>query len=69
MHLNLPRSERQLWRIYLTDHLGNPPPNYNPDIRIKFTTKSKVYRVLYRGKLVATADYSTTPPEIQHADR
>lgn len=64
MRLKLPKSERQLWRVYLTDHLGNPPPSHNPDIRIKFTTNPKVYRVLYRGRLVATADYSTTPPKV-----
>ena len=69
MDLNLPKSERNLWRVYLTDHLGNPPKDYNPDIRIKFTTDSKVYKVLLKGKLIALADYHSTPPRITNVDR
>lgn len=65
MDLRLPKSERQLWRIYLTDHQGDPPEAYNPDIRIKFTTDPKIYKVLHKGVLVATADYHTTPPKIK----
>jgi hypothetical protein len=60
--LKLPKSERQLWRVYLTDHLGKPPRSYDPSIRIKFTSTKTVYKVLVDGELVLFADYSKGKP-------
>lgn len=64
LELKLPGSERQLWRLYLTDHMGKNPPGYDPRIRIKFTSIKTTYKVLVNGVLVAYADYSTSPPKL-----
>jgi hypothetical protein len=68
LKLKLPKSERQLWRVYLTDHLGKPPKSYDPSIRIKFTSTKTLYKVLVDGVLIAYADYSKGAPTFQVAE-